>query len=303
MKTSDIIKLPVLAAILFFFLPSCNYKPKTENGETPLIFSLVERGCSYLKISARPANERVYYTYHIFLKDDYDKAGLTDDEFMHKTIDSLVSIYNYMRDITDPGRTDEYYGSFADFALYYAESQKTFPGLESGKEYILLGFCVNRDNNQPIGRLNTAVFKTLSMEETQKSDMKFDFMILDVIDDDTNETRVYCRPTTEAGVISKGIYASGYIYPLDSLKRNYGGDIAGYIKEYLDRFTKEGMVDFTLYRDIHEDVYLRSLPLLQEGKQYVVWATPYSADYLEKYQTLTFTYTEGIRINYSHDSK
>jgi len=290
-----------LLAVAIPVVNSCSYKPKYITEATGLNFKLVEKGASFLTVSVTPDDDRVYYMFSLLEKETFDSLAGYEQDVMNYVVDTLQKQYKEFRNLVDPDHKEKYFCSFADYALYYATSQRKFTSLFPGEKYVAVAFCVNPDTNAPMGNMYNQEFSTIDWSDIKESTMDFQFRIWDVNEVDTKETRIYFKPV-EKDVISQDYYIVGDVVMVDSLNARYGGDLAQEALEYEQAYSEWDLMDAIIKKDIHEYAYMYGIEGfeeigLKEGKEYVVWAMPYSMDRYAKIRYHKFTYQHGYKEN------
>lgn len=290
----------LVLVVLLPLLGACSNKAKYSTEPVDLNFSLVERGSIHLTVAVKPEDDMVYYMSYLLTKSYYDSLATYEKDVMDYVISELMKDYNDYRDMVDPDHKETYFCSFSDFALMYASSQRTYSSLEPGTDYVAIAFCVNPQTNTPMGNLYHAQFSTIDWGDVKESTMDFQFRVWDVNDDEDNvhETRMYFKPV-DNGVISKDYYVVGDAVDVDTVKLKFGGDLSAYIADYVQLYTDMEIQDAIIKKDIFEYAYLNNTAYkelgLTEGREYILWAMPYSLDAYYKIRYHRFTYQKDYK--------
>jgi len=162
-------KLIFLAAIALFSA-SCNKAALYTT--TPCSISIEidssSPKASYILADFTPADRKVYYYQGILTAEDFKKIS-NPERFMQLCMDYQYKEYiNWRYDYLLKG--EEYIADFASHFLTYGEDSHYFLDLQANTEYVVYAFCVNPDNNQPMGDL---YYASASTGEVKKSGLTF----------------------------------------------------------------------------------------------------------------------------------
>lgn len=286
--------LNILATTLL--LSACASKADYVTYEVNLNLGLEECLTSQIMATAKPSSDNIYY-----LIAPYEiGCGMSLEEFMDFRLKFLKGFYDMQ---CEQWKDQEYKCSFADYCLNYASSSVVFKNLKSGADHLLAGCCINPETCEIVGSIQTMPFRTMDIKDFHGSRLELDFMFIDDIR--THSTKYYVRPTIH-GLLCKDYYVLEFCVSKDVLEAKYDGKLKNYVKEFMEWRIENGLtVDSYLRKDIsmryydYNDEY--QAERFEEGKTYVLWAVPFCEDYLDHIYSLTFTFTPGMCIKYSHD--
>lgn len=264
----------IILVFISTFFASCNTAALYNTEQCPIRIHIDEGSptASYILADFTPIDNRMYYFCGIVTSEEYYKHS-NDQRFMQMYID-----YQYMEYIVWRysllEAEEEYIADFSSHCLSYGEDSRYFRNLKAETEYVIFAFCVNPENNQPIGNLYHIKVTT---DKIRQTDLTFQVMFKER----DEGTYVSMMPSNDDDT---------YLWEWED--QQYLKDNNLTIEQYADALIKSwqeyGLADYMYsqgpqsYKCVEGD--------LTEGHKYILIATGYDGSFTTKLYHLEFEY-------------
>lgn len=281
----------LLVTAMCVTVAGCSYEAKTLSRNVKLDIEVSEINGNYVFVSITPSSDNVLYYFSVMEADVMNDMIVTHSEagFQRMMIAETQKDYDLWKEYFE-GRLDKYVASFCDHEMYVTHNEGYILDLKPSTRYYAYGFCIDEESHAPLGPIQKVDFRTTEIKpSSDKTD--FDFMICD----DNGQPYYYVRPS-RYGRICLDSYLSTIFKVSDYMAEPYKGDIRRYLNDWLEKIGPG--VSYFLNIDISR---YEPVIVLEEGEDYTIIAMPYGNPVANQITTLGFTYTKGMKTNYSHD--
>lgn len=270
-------KLTHCALAASMLLGACDFETETEFLKKPVTIDLqiAEHTLAGTKvyIEAVPSRDEVYYVWDVTPCERIDNFNRSEKAYMDLVIDGLYAQYiNWRHGLLEAG--EPFVGSFANHSLSYAKTNYFFTDLKPETDYYVWGFCVNAENNKPMGPLYKKKFRTKSLPSPDfRSSMTFEFEV--------NGKNVLVVPSEE----DVDDYFVWSIITISELVTEFGGDTEKWVLSYYKDLMQSDTMRKAMCRGLTKFGYN-----FQPGETYVVAATAYELNFEKTLFYRVFTY-------------
>lgn len=270
-------KLTQYALASLMLLSACDFETETEFIKKPVEIDLqiAEHTLAGTKvyIEATPSQDEVYYVWDVSPCERIDNFNRSEKAYMDLVIDGLYAQYiNWRHGLLEAG--EPFVGSFANHSLSYAKTNYFFTDLKPETDYYVWGFCVNAENNKPMGPLYKKKFRTKSLPSPDfRSSMTFEFEV--------NGKNVLVVPSEE----DVDDYFVWSAISVRELIAEFGGDTEKWVLADYQNMMATGMMRKAMCRGLTKFEYE-----FDPGETYVVAATAYELNFEKTLFYRVFTY-------------
>lgn len=261
----------ILISVLF---SSCNTAALYTTDQCTIRISVSEGypTASSVLVNLLPADSKAYYFSGI-VESDIFYNHVNDLRFMQMCLDYEYKEYIIWRyDLLE--KEEEFIADFSSHCLSYGEDTKFFRELKPETEYVVFAFCVNPENNQPIGNLYRV---NIATGELRESDLTFEVMFKEREDG----TYVSIMPSNDD---------DSYLWEWDD--KAFLDENKLTLKQYMEAVIKSwqeyGMAEYMYSKG--PETYKCVEGDLTPGHKYVMIATGYDGTFTTKIYHLEFEY-------------
>lgn len=270
-------KRAALLASLLILFSACEAELKTISKPVgiDLHINVETLRATKVYVNATPEVDKVWYFWDVIKCEEIDESPRSEEQFMDLVIDGeYVDYLSWRHDKLMEGVP--FIGNFASHSLSYGPTNYYFTELEPDTDYYVYAFCVNSDNNKPMGDLKKVKFRTKpNPDPSYRNSMVIDF--------EMHENEVMVIPSKE-GLEDYYIWDIVEADQLEAMKLN----LEEYALQYVDYITKQGYLRSAMCRGIVKD-YLA----LEGGKAYILIAGAYDANFEKALYVRHFVFQAG----------
>lgn len=229
----------------------------TEPTTISLVVHAEHTTASTVQVEVVPEDDRAYYFVECIPASNY-RPGSMDRDYMILKMDSAYIAYlNWRAELLQ--KNEEFVAPFSSHCLKYGVQDVHFTELEPLQEYLVYAFCVNPENNQPMGKLYYTYFTTDSLRKVEIGfQLHFEGLTL------------YVMPSRD------DVRYFADVAPLEVIEQTYGGSPVNYMTHLLNTCKEYHLLDYYLYQNAaSRDLTYEVMP----DSYYLLMAAGYDGDF------------------------